>query len=160
MNDTRLNVFIQNLKDTTTVLQQLELCIKNIKDLLPYMDKVDVLETEVATLIAEKIYIHKLNVSYRISANATNSNTIYILSSDSEPYTLDTYKQYIANRGMQIPVTSYCGDNLKHMVFDFYYSYIVDKFYILASYIDNGALTNGQKEIDSSTITLTDTILN
>lgn len=40
MSDTRLDVFIQNLKDTTTVLQQLELCIKNLKNVLPEIDKI------------------------------------------------------------------------------------------------------------------------
>lgn len=38
MSDTRLNVFIQDLKQSTTVLQQLEVCIKSIKNILNYMD--------------------------------------------------------------------------------------------------------------------------
>lgn len=41
MNEKRLSVFIQELKDTTTVLQQLEICIKNLKSTLSLIDQID-----------------------------------------------------------------------------------------------------------------------
>ena len=41
MSKKRLNVFIQDLKDTTTVLQQLEACIKSCKDVLSSVDTIE-----------------------------------------------------------------------------------------------------------------------
>lgn len=41
MKNKRLEVFIQDLKDTTTVLQQLEICIKNCKDVLNSVDTIE-----------------------------------------------------------------------------------------------------------------------
>lgn len=41
MSKKRLNVFIQDLKDTTTVLQQLEACIKSCKDVLGSVDTIE-----------------------------------------------------------------------------------------------------------------------
>lgn len=41
MSKKRLNVFIQDLKDTTTVLQQLEACIKACKDVINSVDTIE-----------------------------------------------------------------------------------------------------------------------
>lgn len=41
MSDTRKEVFIQNLKDTTTVLQQLRVCIDALKDTLTYCQDIE-----------------------------------------------------------------------------------------------------------------------
>lgn len=41
MSEKRLTVFIQDLKDTTTVLQQLEMCIKNLKSALSLIDSIN-----------------------------------------------------------------------------------------------------------------------
>ena len=62
MNDTNLEVFIQNLKDTTTVLQQLEVCIKSLKNGLAiidgYNDRLTVLENK--SLYKHTIYVDGL----------------------------------------------------------------------------------------------------
>lgn len=60
MSDTRLDVFIQNLKDTTTVLQQLELCIKNLKENLVIVDNMNEVVTELETKVMHK---YKLTIA-------------------------------------------------------------------------------------------------
>ena len=46
MSNTRKEVFIQNLKDTSTVLQQLRVCIEAVKDCLNSVDDLDKLIKE------------------------------------------------------------------------------------------------------------------
>ena len=68
MSDTRKEVFIQNLKDTTTVLQQLRVCIEAIKETLGYIDD---LEQIVKDLDIEAID-SRLNEISVITSNLVN----------------------------------------------------------------------------------------
>lgn len=67
MSNNRLNVFIQDLSDTTTVLQQLEVCIKNIKSILGYIDN-------------KELYMHSIRISGSYAGTSFYNRRILVIS--------------------------------------------------------------------------------
>lgn len=62
MNNDFLNVFIQDLKDTTTVLQQLQVCIDKIKLILSKMNRVYYHNIEIQDTQEEGTYFWRFTV--------------------------------------------------------------------------------------------------
>lgn len=123
------NVFIQNLKDTTTVLQQLEVCIEQLKEGIDEINDVGGKYDKINT----NIWSH--NISLQVSS--TVSGLIY-LNIVSNKTTLDitdihTYLSGIQSCTGYISDTSYLtvigisknGDDYKvHCVNEYGYTYI------------------------------------
>lgn len=81
MNDTNLNVFIQNLKDTTTVLQQLEVCIKNLKNGLSVIDGYN---ARLTALENKSLYQHTIYVDGLVQSNNGTVKFIFVILNESK----------------------------------------------------------------------------
>lgn len=93
MSDTNLNVFIQNLKDTTTVLQQLELCIKSFKNTLSVVDSFN---DRLSALENKALYQHTVYVDGLVqSGNGTVKFIFVILNENNENITVDNIASII-----------------------------------------------------------------
>lgn len=85
MSNTDLTVFIENLKETTTVLQQLTLCINEIKNCISNI---------------KKIYVHNIYININdTSAEDTREGKfmIVIINNDNTEFTTNTLKNYLIN---------------------------------------------------------------
>lgn len=72
MKNKKVNVFIQNLSDTTTVLQQLRICIEEIKKAIALIDSVDLenidtrldnIDNQLETLNNKHLYQHNIRLN-------------------------------------------------------------------------------------------------
>lgn len=93
MSDTNLEVFIQNLKDTTTVLQQLEVCIKSLKNGLSVIDGYN---DRLTALENKSLYQHTIYVDGLVQSNNGTVKFIFvILNENNENITADNIASII-----------------------------------------------------------------
>lgn len=91
MSDTNLEVFIENIKETTTVLQQLTICIKNLKTVLSRIDELEGVKP---------LYIH--NVLIDVSTDTSEYDrlagiALTIINDSETEFTNDTLLEYISS---------------------------------------------------------------
>ena len=171
MNDTKLNVFIQNLKDTTTVLQQLELCIKNLKSVLGLIDDLDIdnintelneLQETVDTLSNNIKFEHRITFkNIQFAPNVTISLVVPVLSNKNEAYTKDKLLEdlensLIPNKFIFMPFN--IGDANKTFIYGLYYYADSNQFILQYSQFTNSTLSFSTLAIDANTITIEDLI--
>lgn len=105
MSNKRLEVFIQDLKDTTTVLQQLEVCIKYCKDVL---NSVDTIEQSVEDLNIDDAESELNTLSNKVNdiINALPNKQDTLVAGDNiqinENVISATYPAYTAGSNIQI----------------------------------------------------------
>lgn len=144
MSDTRKEVFIQNLKDTSTVLQQLRVCIEAVKSLC---DDIDVIDEN-----TNHLYQHTITLSDS-DWEAEEPDEVYIkcciLSKKEEEYTLDTLKNDINHIKRVVNHINSSYDDVNHvgssylgairLTSVYVYLSIYDEITISIEYYDNDA---------------------
>ena len=145
MSDTRKEVFIQNLKDTTTVLQQLRVCIEAVKSLC---DDIDVIDEN-----TNHLYQHTIILSYSDS-EAEEPDEDYIkcciLSKKEAQYTIDTLKNDINHIRRIVNNINTSYDSVNHIGSSYLGAIrltdvdvrlnLQDEIYVSINYYDNDAL--------------------
>lgn len=102
----------------------------------------------------DKLYFHRVSINFKIVQNVTYTARMYIISKDSEEYTLEDFKKLAYNSIVKIVLPTFIGDILKTTIYDFRYVDAGDNLYN-ATYmqLSNGALTNIETQIAETAIT-------
>lgn len=124
MSDTRKEVFIQNLKDTTTVLQQLRVCIEAVKSLCDDIDIID----------KDTLHLYRHNITLQYNEDGEEPDTTYLITSvlttSKEEFTLDTLREYL-----KINIKDRDTINATNSIYD-------EVNHVDSSYLGNFRLTN------------------